>query len=77
MCIRDSYKAGKAALDKRLIDNELWFRMGHWKKMCIRDRLLLVHPGGIAEHIPLAGGQQHVLVHGVVHQMCIRDRCSP
>ena len=25
------YKAGKAALDKRLIDNELWFRMGHWK----------------------------------------------
>ena len=30
-------------------------------------QLLLVHPGGIAEHIPLAGGQQHVLVHGVVH----------
>ena len=25
------YKAGKAALDKRLVDNELWFRMGHWK----------------------------------------------
>lgn len=25
------YKAGKAALDKRIIDNELWFRMGHWK----------------------------------------------
>ena len=22
------YKAGKAALDRRLVDNELWFRMG-------------------------------------------------
>ena len=30
-------------------------------------QLLLVHPGGVAEHIPLAGRQQHVLVHGVVH----------
>ena len=25
------YKTGKAALDKRIIENELWFRMGHWK----------------------------------------------
>ena len=25
------YKTGKAALDRRLVDNELWFRMGHWK----------------------------------------------
>ena len=25
------YKAGKAALDKRIIENELWFRMGHSK----------------------------------------------
>ena len=25
------YRAGKAALDRRLVDNELWFRMGHWK----------------------------------------------
>ena len=25
------YKVGKAALDKRIVDNELWFRMGHWK----------------------------------------------
>ena len=32
------YKAGKAALDKRLIDNELWFRMGHWKSY--RDPLM-------------------------------------
>ena len=29
--ILQRYKAGKAALDKRLADNELWFRMGHWK----------------------------------------------
>ena len=29
--ILQRYKAGKAALDQRLIDNELWFRMGHWK----------------------------------------------
>ena len=29
--ILQRYKAGKAALDKRLVDNELWFRMGHWK----------------------------------------------
>ena len=29
--ILQKYKAGKAALDKRLVDNELWFRMGHWK----------------------------------------------
>ena len=25
------YKSGKAALDKRIVDNELWFRMRHWK----------------------------------------------
>ena len=25
--ILQRYKAGKAALDKRLVDNELWFRM--------------------------------------------------
>ncbi len=25
------YKSGKAALDARIIDNELWFRMQHWK----------------------------------------------
>ena len=29
--ILQRYKAGKAALDKRLVDNELWYRMGHWK----------------------------------------------
>ena len=29
--ILQKYKAGKAALDQRLVDNELWFRMGHWK----------------------------------------------
>ena len=25
------YKSGKAALDSRIVDNELWFRMRHWK----------------------------------------------
>ena len=29
--ILQKYKVGKAALDQRLVDNELWFRMGHWK----------------------------------------------
>ena len=29
--ILQKYKAGKAALDKRIVDNELWFRMGYWK----------------------------------------------
>ncbi len=29
--ILQRYKSGKAALDERLVDNELWFRMGHWK----------------------------------------------
>ena len=29
--VLQKYKAGKAALDKRLVDNELWVRMGHWK----------------------------------------------
>ena len=29
--ILQKYKVGKVALDQRLVDNELWFRMGHWK----------------------------------------------
>ena len=29
--ILQKYKVGKAALDQRLVDNELWFRMGYWK----------------------------------------------
>ena len=29
--ILQKYKVGKAALDQRLVDNELWVRMGHWK----------------------------------------------
>ena len=29
--VLQKYKVGKAALDQRLVDNELWFRMGHWK----------------------------------------------
>lgn len=30
--ILQRYKAGKAALDRRLVDNELWFKMAHWKQ---------------------------------------------
>lgn len=30
--ILQKYKSGKAALDRRIIDNELWFRMAHWKQ---------------------------------------------
>ncbi len=27
----EKYKAGKAALDQRIIENEQWFRMQHWR----------------------------------------------
>lgn len=30
--ILQRYKAGKASLDRRLVDNELWFKMAHWKQ---------------------------------------------
>ena len=30
--ILQKYKVGKAALDQRLVDNELWFRMGHLQR---------------------------------------------
>ena len=30
--ILQSYRQGKAALDRRIVDNELWFRMAHWKQ---------------------------------------------
>ena len=36
------YKAGKAALDRRLIDNELWFRMAHWKQY--KNRMMEAKP---------------------------------
>ena len=29
--VLQQYKSGKAALDSRIVDNELWFRMRHWK----------------------------------------------
>ena len=29
--VLQQYKSGKAALDTRIVDNELWFRMRHWK----------------------------------------------
>lgn len=30
--ILQKYRQGKAALDRRIVDNELWFRMAHWKQ---------------------------------------------
>jgi hypothetical protein len=30
--ILQRYKNGKAALERRLIDNELWYKMAHWKQ---------------------------------------------
>jgi hypothetical protein len=32
LVILQKYRAGKAALDRRIVDNELWFRMAHWKQ---------------------------------------------
>lgn len=32
------YKDGKSALDRRVVDNELWFKMAHWKQY--RNRLM-------------------------------------
>ncbi len=32
------YRAGKAALDRRIVDNELWFKMAHWKQY--KNRLM-------------------------------------
>ncbi len=28
----ERYRSGKAALEKRIIDNDLWFKLGHWKQ---------------------------------------------
>ncbi len=38
MQILQRYKDGKAALDHRIVDNELWFKMAHWKQY--RNRLM-------------------------------------
>ncbi len=32
------YRQGKAALDRRIVDNELWFKMAHWKQY--KNRLM-------------------------------------
>ena len=32
MAILEKYKAAKASLDKRIIDNEEWYKLGHWKQ---------------------------------------------
>lgn len=37
------YKAGKAALDKRIIENELWFRMGHWKNYENKEMITIIY----------------------------------
>ena len=36
--ILQKYKDGKAALDRRIVDNELWFKCAHWKQY--RNRLM-------------------------------------
>ena len=36
--ILQKYRQGKAALDRRIVDNELWFKMAHWKQY--RNRLM-------------------------------------
>ena len=36
--ILQKYRSGKAALDKRIVDNELWFKMAHWKQY--KNRLM-------------------------------------
>ena len=32
MAILEKYKSAKASLDKRIIDNEEWYKLGHWKQ---------------------------------------------
>jgi hypothetical protein len=34
----ERYRNGKAALDRRIVDNELWFKMAHWKQY--KNRLM-------------------------------------
>ena len=36
--ILQKYRDGKAALDRRIVDNELWFKMAHWKQY--KNRLM-------------------------------------
>ena len=31
MAILEKYKSAKASLDKRIIDNEEWYKLGHWE----------------------------------------------
>ena len=30
--ILEKYRAGKSALERRIVDNDLWFRLSHWKQ---------------------------------------------
>ncbi len=36
--ILQKYRNGKASLDRRIVDNELWFKMAHWKQY--KNRLM-------------------------------------
>lgn len=36
--ILQKYRNGKAALDRRIVDNEMWFKMAHWKQY--KNRLM-------------------------------------
>lgn len=36
--VLQKYRQGKAALDRRIVDNELWFKMAHWKQY--KNRLM-------------------------------------
>lgn len=38
MQILQKYRDGKASLDRRIVDNELWFKMAHWKQY--KNRLM-------------------------------------
>lgn len=38
MRILQKYRDGKASLDRRIVDNELWFKMAHWKQY--KNRLM-------------------------------------
>ena len=40
--ILQKYKQGKANLEKRIVENEQWYKLRHWE--CMRDKKLDVQP---------------------------------
>ena len=42
MLTLNKYKEGKANLEKRIIDNEQWYKLRHWE--CMRDKTEAVQP---------------------------------